>query len=55
MAKKLIYRGSGEFVPGVPAADHVCEDDKLAKELVDSGLYQYDGDGKKEPAPEKEG
>lgn len=41
MARKLIYKGDGQAVAGVPASDHTCEDDKLAAALVDSGLYRY--------------
>ena len=40
MAKLLRYLGGG-FVPGVPAADHLCEDDALAEQLVSNGAYEY--------------
>jgi hypothetical protein len=38
---KLRYIDDGSFFPGVPAADHDCEDDKEAQRLVASGLYAY--------------
>jgi hypothetical protein len=41
MARKLKYLGSGEYVPGVPAEDHTCDDNKLAAALVESGSYAY--------------
>ncbi len=40
MAKLLKYLGTG-FIPGIPAADHVCEDDELAEQLVNGGGYEY--------------
>lgn len=37
--RKLKYVGPG-FVPGVPAADHDCEDDELAAALIAGGAYE---------------
>lgn len=49
--KKLKWLGKG-YVPGVPAQDFDCEDDKLAAELVKGGGYAYAKPGK--DADEKE-
>jgi len=37
--KKLKYVGPG-YVPGVPAQDFECDDDKLADELIKGGAYK---------------
>lgn len=58
MARKLKFLGAGKyagnFIPGVPAQDHTCEDDRRAAELVKSGLYEYVG-AKVEPNKQDEG
>ena len=57
MARKLKYRGKGA-PPGVPASDHTCGDDALAKQLVDRKLFSYaskgDADDTEAPEPEAE-
>lgn len=46
---RYIGDGLGQWVPGVPAAAHDCEDEALAAELVQSGLYER-AEGEADPA-----
>lgn len=48
MTVKLRYIGDGSYFPGVPAADHECDDGKEAERLVASGLYAYVREPKKD-------